>query len=105
MLLAEPGSGVLRDGAVAERYQSGVANRAAEAATSWWHLLSEGTFSEARTPHVQVPSGREAFARSTPLCEARDARGTSSRVVETRREPDTWSREGPKRTLCSTLRD
>ena len=35
-------------GTVAERYQGGVAHRSAEAAASWWHLLSEDAVSEAR---------------------------------------------------------
>ena len=67
-------------GAVAERDQSGVANRSAEAAASCWHLLSEGAVSEARTPRVQVPSGRGASERSTPLWPARNARSASSKA-------------------------
>ena len=39
---------VRQGGTVAERYQGGVAHRSAEAAASWWHLLSEDAVSEAR---------------------------------------------------------
>jgi hypothetical protein len=35
-------------GTVVERYQGGVAHRSAEAAASWWRLLSEDAVSEAR---------------------------------------------------------
>jgi hypothetical protein len=34
----------------------------------FWHLLTEGVFSEARPPQVQVPSGRGAAEWSTQLC-------------------------------------
>ena len=39
---------VARAGTVAERYQGGVAHRSAEAAASWWHLLSDAAVSAAK---------------------------------------------------------
>ena len=35
---------------MAERYQDRVAHRSAEAAVSWWHLLSDAAVSAARAP-------------------------------------------------------